>query len=236
MSGMRMTAPDGRGYFIKFVESGPQSSVLNGSGGAATDLLWQVRDSVRDCVQEPMLFRVRYRTMEELSDAMFHNDQLIVSDALRREIEPWLKDYEFFKVRVELNESGKLGHIGGGGFVEGYWWLNSWRRLDLVDWERSDMSLYPLPLPSKTYAHSPLRAIKWNTLVLRRDPPKDEHFFGIAHVEGEQRYLSEALWHHLSGAGLRTTFGARMFGPGDPTVTRNINTMLNSRTGGGLDE
>jgi hypothetical protein len=232
MSTTHMTAPDGRGYFIKFVEAGPQMSALSGSGGAATELLWHVRDSVRNLVHEPMLFRVRYRTKEELSDAMFHNDQLIVSDALRTVIEPWLKDFEFFRVRVELNASGELGQEGGGGFVEGYWWLNSWRRLDLVDWERSDMSLYPLPLPSETYAHSPVRAIKWNSLVLRCELPDDEHFFGIAHIEGEQRYLSDALWRHLSSAGLRITFGARMFGPGDPAVTRDVNAMLNSRTGG----
>lgn len=225
-----MLAPDGRRYFIKFVESGPQYSALTGCGGAATDLHWQVRNSARDCVREPLLFRVRYQTPDELLDAMFHNDQLIVSTALRKAIEPWLKDFEFFPVRVELNKSGRFGEEGGGGFVEDYWWLNSWRRLDLVDWERSDMSLYPLPHTTKTYAHSPLRAIKWRTLVLKHEPPEDEHFFGVAQVEGEQRYLSEALWHHLLACGLKVEFGPKMFGPGDPAVSHDVKQMLNART------
>lgn len=223
-----MIAPDGRGYFIKLAEPGPQSSQLLGDGGAATDLLWQVRDSVRDLVTEPILFRPRYQTPDELPDVVFHNEQMIISHAMRTAMEPFLKDHEFFSVRVELNANGELGHVGGGEIIDGYWWLNCWRRLDLVDWERSSMNLYSLPHPPSWYKNSPLRATKWNSLVLRTRIPADEHFFGIAYVEGEHRYLSEAFWRCLSAMRLKIKFAVRMFAPGDPTVTSKITEELNS--------
>jgi hypothetical protein len=125
-----------------------------------------------------------------------------------------IRDFEFFRLVVELgSRPDDPVSIGGGELVEGYWWLNSWRRLDVVDWEASDMALFSTPRSQYFRVGSPLRATKWRRLVLKAPMPADEHLFGVAFVYGERRYISPELHQRLLKHEVRTHFRARFFSP-----------------------
>ncbi|MBT9445606.1 MAG: hypothetical protein IV086_07915 [Hyphomonadaceae bacterium] len=183
---------------------------LLGTHGAPDDLLWQVRDSVSDIVDSKLRFVCSFNRNEKLPDVLAANDALLVSSRLREAIEPWLKDYEFLPTDIELSDDPTGEILGGGQIVEGYAWLNSWRRLDIVDWEKWTGGR-GIRTEAPPYNASPLRGGQWDKLVLREPIPIDEHFFGLAGVEHERRYVSKELYKHLRKLNLDVQFRARVF-------------------------
>ncbi|MBL8544376.1 MAG: hypothetical protein JNJ63_11275 [Hyphomonadaceae bacterium] len=209
------------------------SARMEGAGAAAERLDWQVRDSVADMVQTPIHYISTYTPSDVLPDVFRHNEVLVVSSRMRDAIEPWLKDFEFLPVEIHLSASRKRAKDWGKGPVLGdYWWLNSWCRLDLVDWEKSDMiASLPRKEGSPNFG-SPVRAINWKRLVLKNGMPKDEHFFGLAYVAGERRYLSDELRRHLLSQDLRIFFRPRMAGLLPWRSPYEIERELNQLAGG----
>ena len=203
-------------HFIEFDHALGLDRRLSNCRGAsgAVDLFWQVRDSVRELVTAPVVILPPIKEGEPIPDALLHNEVLIVSDRLREAIEPWLKDYEFLPARVELWDEQTSTPCGGGNQVDGFWWLNSWRRLDIVDWDNTEAWRRGPIREDSNYRHSPLKASLWQRLVLRHPVPPDEHFFGLAFFEGEHRYLSPALHAHLVSQNLRIRFRHKLFQKG----------------------
>lgn len=216
-------------YFIEFADKTPSRfmSVLRGVAGAPEDLLWQVRDSVSDIVPGPVWLCPQNTSVATLPDVLKANEVLIVSQKARGAIEPWLKDYEFIPTKLELFLPREGCDFGGGPVVEGYWWLNCWRRLDIVDWNKTDAPRYGPKNPKSKYVNSPLVAPTWRRLALKSSVGSDEHFFGLAGVEGERRYLSDALHAHLRGAGLRVAYEPRFFWPTFTPIAEAVRERLN---------
>ncbi len=199
-------------YFIEFDHALPMGRWASGCTGAMgdIDLLWQVRDSVRELIAAPVIISPAIKEGEPIPDAMLHNEVLIVSDRLREAIEPWLKDYEFFPAKVELWDDLTYTPHGGGRQIEGFWWLNSWRRLDIVDWEKTEASRYGPFHRDSNYRHSPLKATAWQRLALAGSISEGEHFFGLAGFRGEHRYLSAQLHAHLAEQPFRIRFQPKL--------------------------
>ncbi len=200
-------------HFIEFDHALPMGRWQSGCTGAMgdIDLWWQVRDSVSDLVTEPVVISPAIKEGEPVPDAMLHNEVLIVSQRLREAIEPWLKDYEFFPAKVELWDHLTYTPYGGGRQIDGFWWLNSWRRLDIVDWDKTEAWRRGPIHPDSNYGHSPLKASAWQRLILRQPISPEEHFFGLAFFEGEHRYLSPQLHAHLVEQKFRIRFQPKLF-------------------------
>lgn len=191
----------------------PARGILHGAKGAPEKLMYQTEDAISHIVSAPLLYQVLYSSVESLPDLFCIQlpQILIVSQRLRAAIEPWLKDYEFIPTRIELSlaDDDDETPVGGGPIVENYWWLNSWRRLDIVDWNNSQISTGKLS-EDTSYPTSPVRAAsRWKRLALHTPPPADEHFFGLAHIMGSQRYLSRALYEHLRAQDFKIKFEPR---------------------------
>lgn len=204
-------------FLIELGEPGliglPNPSDLKGKQGADTWLDWQLADSVRDRVNAPLDYASSYVGRDALPDVLQHNQVMVVSSRLREAIEPWLKDYEFIPVNVRLSLSLERDEdFGAGEVIQNYWWLNSWRRLDIVDWYRSKMIASVTPGPESRYSRTPIRAINWKQLFLKDGMPEGEHFFGLARVQSEWRFLSAELYEHLRRSRMKLRFNARMVG------------------------
>lgn len=185
-----------------------RTAQIRGLNGAETYLDAHLRDSVRDLVTVPLTMVSGYTDADPLPDIFRHNDMLIVSDRMRVAIEPWLKDFEFISAAVHLSASRADEDWGKGPVQGGYSWLNSWRRIDAVDWEKSNMIA---ALPAEEGAPnsgSSVRAIAWERLTLRTDELDGEHFYGLAHVAGERRFISDELRRHLLAFEVRVFFQA----------------------------
>ena len=201
-------------HFIEFDHALALDRVLSTCSGAAggDELLWQVRDSVSDLITGPVIISPAIKEGEPIPDALLHNHQvIIVSQRLRETIEPWLKDYEFLPAQIELWNDLTHDPHGGGNLVSGYWWLNSWRRLDVVDWDKTEASRFGQLRKRFSYPRTPVKATAFQKLILRSTIPSGEHFFGLFGVEGEHRYLSPQLHAHLVSQNLRIRFRYKLF-------------------------
>lgn len=204
-------------FLIKIAEPGrlgPARGLLHGVRDLKERIGRHLESSVGDQLSPPLLYQKLYRTKESLPDLLCvsMHETLIVSQRLRDAIEPWLKDCEFIPVHVELSlaDEDYEAPVGGGPIVENYWWLNSWRRLDIVDWDNSEIQSFPAPTPGSTYDGSPVRYHVWRRLSLHKPPPPDEHFFGFAKIVGNERYLSPALYEHLRAQRFNVKFEPKM--------------------------
>lgn len=215
-------------YFIMMMEPGvgARMSVLRGERDAHVDLTWHVRDSIRDVVDSPLRLLSNYREGEELPDVFGNGERIIVSTRVRDSVEGWLRDYEFLPVEIEHCRTDQYNDIGGGSLVRGYWWLNSWRRLNVIDWSCSDLVPAVLPLSPSKYAQAPLKVNHWRRLVVRPEVLRGEHFFGVKFVRGAKRYLSPELHGHLLAQRFRLRFGAEWLGPPKES-TWEVNRRLN---------
>ena len=195
-------------YFITFDHAlplGRRASSLRALG--STDLMWQVRESVADLNPDVVRLMRAIKVGEPIPDVLLHNDVLIVSTKLREAIENWLQDYEFLPAKLELwDEAASGSDLTGGPVIEGYWWLNCWRRLDIVDWHQTEASYFGEFRPGFSYPHTPVRASAFQRLALKHPVPEGEHFYGLLGIEGEQRYLSASLHKHLLACGLLLKF------------------------------
>lgn len=208
------------------------SAQVHGMNGAAERLDWQMRDSVADLVDTPIRYISTYTPAHHLPDIFRHNQVYVVSRRMRDVIEPWLKDFEFLPVEIQLSAGRRDKDWGKGPVLNDYWWLNSWRRLDIVDWLKSDMIPCLPPDEDSPNFGSPARAISWKKLVLKNGALEGEHFFGLAFVAGERRYVSDELRRHLQGEGLRVFFRPRTTGLLPWRSPIDIEKELNRNAGG----
>lgn len=196
-------------YLIEMKEGGFPVAMINGMNGAETDLHFHMANSVSGMVSKPIRYVTNYYRRTHLQDLLRSNDVLVVSQRFREAVEPWLKDYEFLPVELELSSHPAMDRVGGGEIVQDYWWLNSWRRLDLIDQARSEVYERPMWKPESKYFHSPIRHKGWRKLIFAKPLPPDEHFFGLAEFPGEARYVSPELHKHLIDQKLRVNFYAQ---------------------------
>ncbi|MCA8886797.1 MAG: hypothetical protein KDA35_09235, partial [Hyphomonadaceae bacterium] len=76
---------------------------------------------------------------------------------------------------------------------------------------------------------SSVRAIAWERVTLRTDKLDGEHFFGLAHVAGERRFVSNELRRHLLALDMRVLFKQRMTGVLPWVSPYEIEKQLNCR-------
>lgn len=212
---------------ITVEEPGLRKAVVEGVNGADSDLRWHLTQRVTGIVSAPLHYRTNYLKEEYLQDLLQHNNMLVVSPRMREVIEPWLKDYEFIPVNLELNGTNDLSNSGGGTIVHGWWWLNSWRRLDLVDFERSRVEWHSLERVSERYKKAPPRATVFD-LVLHEPAPADEHFFGLTSVAGDEHYISEALHEEIVRQNLKVWFRPKFIKPNSESAA-DISRRLNAK-------
>jgi hypothetical protein len=206
------TSPD---YFITLREPrGNSRPAAFKTGGVDADLRWHIRQSVSDAVAPPVRYRSNYPSEEELPEVLEHNHMLVVSQSVREAIEPWLKDYEFIPVEVERSLTDAVDSVGGGEVVAGYWWLNSWRLLDLIDWDQSSLVAAVTPNdPADKYSNAPLKVNHWERLHIKPGLLGGEHFYGVKYVRGARRYISPELHQHLLKQKFRLSFGVHPLAP-----------------------
>ena len=217
--------------FLVFVTeraTGAKFASIEGLGDIDVSIEYQMCSAASSSVQSPLVYRSNY-ARESLPDVLLHNGMYIVSTRLREVMEPLLADYEFVPTVVELSQDEiDPSEVGGGALVEGYWCLNCWRNLDIVDWDRTISLGSP---KSGRFAGSPIRISNWQRLVLRAPIPADAHFFGFVGVCGANRFVSPQLYEAISRARLKLSFGVRPLGHLAPTEDLRLVRMLNGRVG-----
>lgn len=149
--------------------------------------------SVRARAAEGVCFRVSVLNAANLQDFMGKDNFALVSDRFREAVEKHQPaDVEFFPAKIELAKSASSLVGGGGDVVEnGYWLFNSWRRVDVVDRERSESPIHENhPCPGEFVVEAT------GGRVVLRDHPLNETLFGIKGVLN-CRFLSSALAESL---------------------------------------
>jgi hypothetical protein len=193
-------------YLITMVEAGRHGGRLENFGSGPTDLHWQVCDSVAREIQGPLLVKTNYYDSAHLRDLILHNTVQLVSDRFREVVEPYLQDCEFLPVELELNCTTDINQSGGGARHGGYWWMNSWLRLDIIHWAASDFGGPGLRKGPTGYKGSNVRNEMWRTVRFREAIPADVHMFGLKGQMGDARYISPALHKVILKAGLKVNF------------------------------
>ncbi len=95
---------------------------------------------------------------------------------------------EFFPAEIESGLPNKPEtHVGGGPVLTDYWWMNHYRRLDLVDLPNSGIKWSDLgnaiPMMDRNVPWQ-----KWSNLLVR-PPPAGESIFGVRRMRGH-RFVS----------------------------------------------
>jgi hypothetical protein len=213
--------------FLTERSTGAKFASIEGLADIDIDIKHQMRRSASSSVQSPLRYKSNY-ARESLPDLLLHNGMYIVSTRLRDVMEPLLADYELVPTVVEPSQDETdPSEVGGAGLVEGYWWLNCWRNLDIVDWDKT-ISLGS-PAKSGRFAASPLRISSWQRLALREPIPADAHFFGFVGVYGAKRFISPQLYAAIFRAQVKLTFGVRPLGYLEPTEGLCIARVLNGQ-------
>ena len=194
-------------YFIKFMEPGPSTKILKNFNGAQEDVHWQVIDSALGTIKPPLYMLTNHQSPDYIIDLLVHNELPFVSGRLRALIEPFVQDVEFIPVGIETSNVPEIDFAGGGERVEGYFWMNCWKRLDIVDYERSKLGLLGPPLvASKRRLETPCKFGGFAELHLRQPIPADVHAFSIFGMQGSPLFLSETLWTLIRVSGLKVWF------------------------------
>jgi hypothetical protein len=130
----------------------------------------------------------------------------IVSSALREIVESFdVPCIEFFPVKLELLEEGgdfEKAPTGPGEIIEGYWLMNCWNRIDVVDLEHSD-----LVWQKSFVGHRPPWFVGWKRLVLKA--PIEADLYGFAENMPRRRYVSPRLREAIRAAKLQAGVHAR---------------------------
>jgi hypothetical protein len=193
------------------VQSQAVGEVGIGLGGPLWAEPYEMHDALAETIHLPLEAWLRHGEDDDgerfpLPDLFRHNEALIVSPRFMEVARPFLRDFEVLPFRFEStlpNEDIMI--IGGGETIDGYGWLRTWRRLDLIDLSRSEFRPMLQPLPDSPYRESPVSIHDWSNLAIL-PIPSDEHFFGLAGLSGGYRFFSLELYRAIHQAGLQVHF------------------------------
>jgi hypothetical protein len=218
-----------RGYLIEF---GTQFSGMHpeGGNGAVEYVHWLLRQSVKDMVDNPIRMITQFKKTEYIPDLFKHNDMHLVSQKFRDLVEPHLKDYEFLPMTVELTSSRSCKYSGGGAVIPGYYWLNCWRRLDIIDEERSNIRLsvgHIEGTPESIFDTAPIKYSSWIDLRFKTPPAENEHLYGLHEMFGVELYISDFLHKLICDAKLKVVFYPKLLKVGYYHGVRKVIADLN---------
>lgn len=209
------------------------SGHLHGVGSSRERLKWQVANTISGQVPIPVLYTAPFTDRGDLRDLHAIGDTTLVSEKLRQCVEPFLSDFEFLPAEIELSAplpenstDGQSVDNGGGAIVGGYWWLNTWRRLDIVDWSNSTFTPAHPP-PRVQYADSPVLARSWTKLALKSPVPGNEHLYALLGFLPRNLFVSDFLRKEIRKRGLRVDFIVRMMDARDAYAAPGIALKLN---------
>ena len=171
-------------------------------GGATWDVRAGRADSVKEMVPSPIT-GVISATASDLHDYFLQEGLVFVSARFREICGPLIKDAEFLPAIFKTSIQGSRS-LGEGPEVDDYFWLNTWNRIDLVDFDNSVFS--PTDRRPGPRVGHPDQISTWEHLALRPTLHQDDHFFGILQVVGEARYASVELRNAAISADLRMKF------------------------------
>jgi hypothetical protein len=181
-------------------------------GGPLWDEAYEMHCALATTLQLPLESRIRPAEDDDsgeqfpLPDLFTHNAALIVSPRFVEVAAPFLRNFEVLPIRFESTLAGEDPMIiGGGETIEGYGWLRTWCRLDVIDRPRS--KLYPLPplAPTSPYLGTPVWIHSWTNMMLS-PLPLGEHLFGLAGLMGGHRFFSIELYRAILNANLSVNF------------------------------
>jgi hypothetical protein len=203
-----------RGYLIKF---GTQFSGMHAKGGngAYEATVFHLIESAVDMVDNPIRLITQFKKAAYIPDLFKHNDMHLVSQKFRDLVEPYLKDFEFLPATVELTNAPRCDYSGGGAVIPGYYWLNCWRKLDIIDEERSEHRMHPKLNAwgeEDEYTKAPIRYSSWIDLYFKTPPPEDEHLYGIYNMFHAEFYISDFLHKLICDAKLKVVFEPKIMG------------------------
>lgn len=185
--------------------------VAIGLGGPFWDEGYEMHDALAPTLPLPLEAWLRPGENDEgqqypLPDLFNHNAALIVSPRFMEVATPFLRDFEVLPIRFESTPEGEDPTVKGGGeMIEGYGWLRTWRRLDVIDRLRSEFRPMLPPEPDSPYRDAPVSIHDWSNLVLS-PIPVGEHLFGLAGLLGGRRFFSLELYRAIHQADLLVHF------------------------------
>jgi len=182
-----------------------------GLGGPFWDEPYEMHDALSPSLLLPLEAWLRPGENDDgeqypLPDLFNHNAALIVSPRFMEVATPFLRDFEVLPIRFESTPEGEDPIVKGGGeTIEGYGWLRTWRRLDVIDRPRSEFCPMLTPERDSPYRDAPVTIHDWSNLSLS-PIPVGEHLFGLAGLLGGRRFFSLELYRAIHQAGLLVHF------------------------------
>ncbi|KQZ06150.1 hypothetical protein ASD21_00460 [Caulobacter sp. Root1455] len=207
-------------------------------GGPFWDEVYEMHDALAATLPLPLEAWLRPGEDDEgeqrpLPDLFNHNAALIVSPRFMEIATPFLRDFEVLPIRFESTPAGEDPTVKGGGeTIDGYGWLRTWRRLDLIDRSRSEFRPMPPPEADSPYRDAPVSIYDWSNLVLS-PVPVDEHLFGLTGLLGGRRFFSLELYRAIHQAGLRVHFRPASLNVADKAKHWAEESALKASVGGG---
>jgi hypothetical protein len=193
------------------VQSQAVGEVGIGLGGPLWAEPYEMHDALAGIIHLPLEAWLRHGEDDDgerfpLPDLFRHNEALIVSPRFMEVARPFLRDFEVLPFRFESTMPNEdIMVIGGGETIDGYGWLRTWRRLDVIDRSRSEFRPMLQLMPDSPYYGSPVSIHDWSNLVLF-PIPANEHFFGLAGLSGGYRFFSLEFYRAINQAGLEVRF------------------------------
>ncbi|NGM50031.1 hypothetical protein G5B46_10470 [Caulobacter sp. 602-2] len=174
---------------VRMALGGPHWDV---SAGRADSVAHRLPPELSGTVQEPL---------EGLPDLINHNGNLLfVSSRMREAIEPLLVDFEIIPVRIRRGKKtlrdDELREVM-------FYWVNTWRRINLVDLEAS---LFDPESKGVDPADGLVKIATWKNLILNGDPSGSDNLFDIRELYGQNRYCSVEFFNTCRRNGLDVTF------------------------------
>lgn len=188
---------------------------------------FDVQTSVADYVRPPLRFKAQGSLkLEALGDFTQcpggATEGYLISERLKIMLQSFdQEDVEFFPVEVELFKGGDCEEEedelppGGGPIVPGFWWMNHWRRFDVVDVRKSecvwgvnsgefsdlDAAMAAVSEPARKQGFEP-NLKRFRRLVFREPIAPEESLFGVRRLGWKRRFVSARLRAAIIRAGL----------------------------------
>ena len=181
-------------------------SIKSDIGFDLSYLRYELNDSLEGIATDSIEVTVAQTERTQLIDCFTNTAGLtLVSDRLKEMLEPSLTEVEFRPATIELSDEKTRQAdntiYGGGDVVNGYWWMHCWRRLDLIDYGRSDLRTWGESAQTG-FSKEKVPIFNWQRLSLYL-PDKSESVFGLAKLYGYRRFLSEEFVSKCMSAGLK---------------------------------